>query len=151
MTGSRRVIKKYGNRKLYDTETSRYVTLQGISTLVREGLEVQVIERDTGRDITSLVLSQIVLDEEKRGVPAEPGRDGASGAAALLDHVLRTLNVPASLVTQEAARRAGDLEEVVDRAIERALRRLRIPSRRDIERLDRRLSELSSRVDRIAR
>jgi polyhydroxyalkanoate synthesis repressor PhaR len=151
VAGSRRVIKKYGNRKLYDTETSRYVTLQGISALVRAGLEVQVIERDTGRDITSLVLSQIVLDEEKRGVPAEPGRDGASGATQLLDHVLRTLNVPASLVTQEAARRAGDLEEVVDRAIERALRRLRIPSRRDIERLDRRLSELSSRVDRITR
>jgi hypothetical protein len=149
MAESRRVIKKYGNRKLYDTETSRYVTLRGISTLVGEGLDVQVIERDSGRDITTLVLSQIVLDEEKRGVPAQPGRDAGSGAAALLDHVLRTLNVPASLVTHEAARRAGDLEEVVDRAIERALRRLRIPSRRDIERLDKRISELATRVDRI--
>jgi hypothetical protein len=149
MADSRRVIKKYGNRKLYDTETSRYVTLQGISVLVREGHDVQVVERDTGRDITSVVLSQIVFDEEKRAAPGNGARGGGSGAAALFEQVLRTLNVPASMVTHEAARRAGDLEEMVDRGIERALRRLNMPSRRDIARLDRRISELSQRIDHI--
>jgi hypothetical protein len=151
MADSPRVIKKYGNRKLYDTETSRYVTLQGISVLVREGYDVQVVERDTGRDITSVVLSQIVFDEEKRAVPENGSRDRGSGAAALFEHVLRTLNVPASMVTHEAARRAGDFEEVVDRGIERALRRLKMPTRRDIARLDRRISELAQRIDRIER
>lgn len=151
MTADRRVIKKYGNRKLYDTETSRYVTLQGIAGLVQGGHDVQVVERDSGRDITSLVLSQIVLDEEKRAIPAGSPRDGATGAAALVDHVLRTLNVPASVVTHEAARRAADLEELVDHAIERALRRLRIPTRREMERLDRRINELDTRIDRLTR
>ena len=61
------LIKKYANRKLYDTNTSRYITLNGISELVREGYDIEVVDRDTGADLTPLILSQIVLGEEKRG------------------------------------------------------------------------------------
>ena len=52
MAAQKHVIKKYANRKLYDTQTSRYITLEGISKLVRDGCEIQVVERDSGRDLT---------------------------------------------------------------------------------------------------
>jgi polyhydroxyalkanoate synthesis repressor PhaR len=144
----RHLIKKYANRKLYDTQTSRYITLEGIADLVRDGHSIQVVDRDSGQDLTQVVLSQIVLSEEKRG----PARLVDAGADALhergqglLDYVRKTLNVPGDLVNQ-VERRRGDLEAMVDEAIERALRRLRIPSRHDIDHLNDRIDKLSAEL-----
>ena len=61
------LIKRYANRKLYDTEASRYITLKGISELVRAGKEVRVIDNESGEDITPLILSQIVVEGQKQG------------------------------------------------------------------------------------
>src|SRR5436190_14978289 len=97
---TRHVIKKYANRKLYDTRTSRYVTLQGISELVRAGHDVQVIERDSGRDLTPLILSQIVTSEEKR-TGADNGTTPQERGQTLIGYVRRTLSVPAALVSGE--------------------------------------------------
>jgi len=144
----RHLIKKYANRKLYDTQTSRYITLEGIADLVRDGHAIEVIDRDSGQDLTQVVLSQIVLEEEKRG----PARLVDAGADAihergqvLLDYVRKTLNVPGDLVNQ-VERRRSDLEGMVDEAIERALRRLRIPSRHDLDRLNDRIDKLSAEL-----
>ena len=63
----RHLIKKYANRKLYDTRTSSYVTLEDLARLVRDGHEIKVVDRQTGQDLTQVTLSQIVLSEEKRG------------------------------------------------------------------------------------
>ncbi len=144
----RHLIKKYANRKLYDTRTSRYITLEGIAELVRDGHEIKVADRETGQDLTQVILSQIVLSEEKRG-PAHAIDTGAlqERGQALLDYVRKTLNVPADLVNQ-MERRRGDLEGMVDEAIERALRRLRIPSRHDIDRVNERLDQLSAQLKR---
>ena len=144
----RHLIKKYANRKLYDTRTSSYVTLEGIAGLVRDGHEIKVVDRETGQDLTQVTLSQIVLSEEKR----VPGRVSDGGAfhergQALLDYVRKTLNVPTDLVNQ-MERRRGDLEGMVDEAIEQALRRLRIPSRNDIDRINKRLDQLSAQLKR---
>lgn len=143
------LIKKYANRKLYDTSTSRYVTLERISELVREGTEIKVLDRDTGRDLTALVLSQIVLGEEKRqpatGVDALQER-----GQALLDYVRRTLRAPASAVTSEVERRLDEAEDLVDLAVARALSRLSIPTRRDYDSLESRLDDLTSRLDALA-
>jgi len=59
------LIKRYANRKLYNTETSKYITLKGISALIEEGHEIQVIDKETGEDITSVALSQILVDSER--------------------------------------------------------------------------------------
>jgi hypothetical protein len=144
----RHLIKKYANRKLYDTRTSSYVTLEGIAGLVRDGHEIKVVDRVTGQDLTQVILSQIVLHEEKRG-PSKLGDGGAiqERGQALLDYVRKTLNVPADLVNQ-MERRRGDLEGIVDEAIERALRRLRIPSHHDIDRINERLDQLSAQLKR---
>lgn len=61
-----RVIKRYANRKLYDTRDSRYVTLDQISEMIRRGDEVQVIDNSSKEDLTSVTLAQIVFEEEKR-------------------------------------------------------------------------------------
>jgi polyhydroxyalkanoate synthesis repressor PhaR len=60
-----RIIKRYSNRKLYDTEAKAYINLAGIATLIRQGKEVQVIDNTSGEDITSLILSQIISKQEK--------------------------------------------------------------------------------------
>ncbi len=61
-----RIIKRYANRKLYDTETKQYITLDEIADLVRAGVELQVIDNTTGDDLTALTLSQIILEQEKK-------------------------------------------------------------------------------------
>lgn len=149
MPAQKHVIKKYANRKLYDTQTSRYITLDGISELVRAGHDIEVTDRESGRDLTPLILSQIVMSEEKRGRDANGSATDAvhERGAALLDYVRRTLSVPAALVSGEMERRRTDLEDIVDMAVERALERLNIPTRRDLEHLGRRVDALTARVD----
>ena len=61
-----RVIKRYESRKLYDTEESRYVSLEDISGWVRDGQEIQVIDNATSDDVTAQILTQVILDEGKR-------------------------------------------------------------------------------------
>ena len=61
------LIKRYANRKLYNTETSRYITLKGIADLLEANQEVRVIDNETGEDITSVTLSQILVDTERDG------------------------------------------------------------------------------------
>jgi len=60
------IIKRYPNRKLYDTDAKKYVTLDEIAVLVREGEEVTVIDHESGDDVTSLTLTQIILEQEKK-------------------------------------------------------------------------------------
>lgn len=61
-----RVIKRYANRKLYDTLESRYVTLDQISEMIRRGEEVKVIDNNSKEDLTSVTLAQIIFEEEKK-------------------------------------------------------------------------------------
>jgi polyhydroxyalkanoate synthesis repressor PhaR len=67
-----RLIKRYESRKLYDTEESRYVSLEEIAAWVREGQEVKVVDNASGADVTSQTLTQIILDEGRRGTAALP-------------------------------------------------------------------------------
>lgn len=60
------VIKRYPNRKLYDTEAKRYITLDGIAALIRKGEEVQVIDHTTEEDLTAVTLTQIIFEQEKK-------------------------------------------------------------------------------------
>jgi polyhydroxyalkanoate synthesis repressor PhaR len=67
-----RLIKRYESRKLYDTEESRYVSLEEIASWVREGQEVRVVDNATGADVSSQTLTQIILDEGRRGTSFLP-------------------------------------------------------------------------------
>ena len=63
---ARRVIKRYSNRKLYDTKDSRYVTLLQIAEMVRIGEEVQIIDNNSKEDLTEVTLAQIIYEEQKQ-------------------------------------------------------------------------------------
>src|ERR1700751_5349831 len=68
------LIKKYGNRRLYDTAASRYVNLDDIAAFIREGRDVQVVDAKTGRDLTRVTLTQIITEDAKdkpTGLPLE--------------------------------------------------------------------------------
>ncbi|MGE4323054.1 MAG: polyhydroxyalkanoate synthesis repressor PhaR [Sphingobium sp.] len=66
------VIKKYANRRLYNTETSSYITLDLLSRMTREGREFVVVDAKSGEDITHNVLTQIIMEEEQRGTNMLP-------------------------------------------------------------------------------
>ncbi len=66
------VIKRYSNRKLYDTQESRYVTLEEIEEMIRAGREISVVDAGSGDDLTAVTLTQIILENQRshrRGLP----------------------------------------------------------------------------------
>lgn len=68
------VVKKYGNRRLYDTSSSTYVNLDDLAKMVRNGIDVQVVDALTGEDLTRVVLTQIIVEDAKEqptGLPLE--------------------------------------------------------------------------------
>lgn len=68
------IVKKYGNRRMYDTSGSRYVNLDDIAALIRAGKEVRVEDAKTGRDLTRIILTQIITEDAKdkpTGLPLE--------------------------------------------------------------------------------
>lgn len=98
---TQRVINKYPNRRLYDTEESRYITLFDIRDLVLEEVEFVVIDKKDGRDITRCILLQVICEREQQGDPVMSQRflsqiirscDGAAAAplAAYLEKSLST-------------------------------------------------------------
>lgn len=84
-----RVIKRYANRKLYDTRDSRYVTLQQIAEYVRGGEEVSIIDNTTKEDLTNVTLAQIVYEEERKSAPTGDDARRAGGSPSV--GALRTL------------------------------------------------------------
>ena len=68
------VIKKYPNRRMYDTSASRYINLEDIGELIREGKDVQVVDAQSGEDLTRVTLTQIIVDDARQqptGLPLE--------------------------------------------------------------------------------
>ena len=104
-----RVIKRYGSRKLYDTEESRYVSLEEIAVWVRSGQEIRVVDNGTGEDVTTQTLAQIILEEGRRGSPMF--------SSELLHQLIRRGE---DLVTSGI----GQLQDGVDRALQASLDRI---------------------------
>lgn len=106
-----KLIKRYANRKLYDTERSCYVRLDEIAEMVRAGEELQIIDNRSGEDLTSVTLAQIVLEEEKRSKKVFP---------------LQTLRImiqqPSELIAR-LSRPVNELRDDAQRQVERLRRR----------------------------
>jgi polyhydroxyalkanoate synthesis repressor PhaR len=95
------VIKKYENRRLYDTTNSRYVNLEEVADMLRQGIDVQAIDVATGEDITRLILTQIIVEgakERDSGLPLDILRQmvvatGRAGQEALLRNTRAMLDM----------------------------------------------------------
>src|SRR5215510_11910445 len=92
-----RTIKRYANRKLYDTRDSRYVTLDHIAAMVRAGDDVRVVENTTRADLTTATLAQIIFEEEKKAP-----RLSVAGLRKIIQG-----GMPAAAPTSSAAPAAG--------------------------------------------
>jgi polyhydroxyalkanoate synthesis repressor PhaR len=109
------IIKRYPNRKLYDTEAKQYITLDGVADLIRGGGEVTVIDHTSGEDLTALTLTQIIVEQEKKRSGVLPhsilaGLIQASGDR--LQALQKTLVTPFSFLRQfdeEIKQRIQDL------------------------------------------
>lgn len=107
--GRPRVIKRYANRKLYDTHASRYVTLHQLADLVREGEEIQIVDNTTKEDLTNVTLAQILYEQQKKG--DEASRWGNRSLRGFLDE---------SRTRLMASLREGPVGKLVHRAEDRA-------------------------------
>lgn len=111
------IIKRYPNRKFYNTEEKRYITLDDISSRIREGREVQVIDQGTGEEITSVVLTQIIFEQEKKRagfVPRSVLTGLVQAGGYTVGRMRKALANPLELLTQfdeEIERRINKLIE----------------------------------------
>ncbi|MDP8221900.1 MAG: polyhydroxyalkanoate synthesis regulator DNA-binding domain-containing protein [Candidatus Lernaella stagnicola] len=114
-----RIIKRYQNRKLYDTEASAYVTLDDIARMIKQGVDVKVIDNKTKNDLTSLTLTQIIFEEEKKHKSILPlstlRRIIASGGESISEFVDRHIVPGLNSVTH--ARR--EMERYINRLVKK--------------------------------
>ncbi|MCS7040176.1 MAG: polyhydroxyalkanoate synthesis regulator DNA-binding domain-containing protein [Anaerolineae bacterium] len=108
-----RIIKRYPNRKLYDLERKRYVTLDDIALMIQEGEDVQVLDHDTGEDLTTVTLSQIIFEREKKRsgfLPQTVLTLLVRTGGGTLDYLRRSLQTSLGVLRM--------LEEEIDRRLE---------------------------------
>lgn len=140
-----KVIKRYANRKLYDTEESRYVTLEEISEMIRAGTEVQVVDNRSKEDLTSVTLAQIIFEEEKKRskMPLGMLRDIIRHGGESLSGFLSVQSAKLASIKEEAERLLrrdeGKVAETRPNAIEQA--------REFVAQSQRTLDEWQKRVD----
>jgi polyhydroxyalkanoate synthesis repressor PhaR len=109
-------VRRYGNRKLYDTHARRYVTLDGLGRLVSAGHDVAVVDQATGEDLTAVVLAQVILE----GVRARTARIPRQVLAAIVRLGTGTASAAAAWAPGQAAVRAGhDAERIARRVVGR--------------------------------
>ena len=130
-----RLIKRYESRKLYDTEESRYVSLDEIATWVRAGQEVKIIDNASSEDVTAQTLTQIILEEGRNGsskIPTDVLRDlvrfGERALTSSVEHVQDSVDKvvrasidrlgPVRQAREEMTRLRTRLEELEDSLVE---------------------------------
>lgn len=111
------IIKRYPNRKLYDTTEKQYITLDRISDLIRDGVEIKVVDYASGEDLTAVTLTQIIFEQEKKQagfLPMPLLTSLVKAGGETLESVRRTLVKPLDMhthVADEIVRRIGVLVE----------------------------------------
>ena len=133
-----RTIKRYGNRKLYDVEASAYISLDEIASLIRRGDTVQVLDNVTGEDITAQTLTQIVLDEGKRGRGMLP--------TELLHDVLRR---GTRVIDSRVEQLKHGVDELVQGSLGRISRALQGPQTQELRQLREQLAQLEETLGRL--
>jgi polyhydroxyalkanoate synthesis repressor PhaR len=109
------IVKRYPNRKLYNTSAKQYITLEGVAHLIREGEEVQILDHETGEDLTALTLTQIIFEQEKKEggfLPRSVLTGLVQSGGQTLSTLRRTLASPLNLrlhVDMEIERRLSSL------------------------------------------
>jgi polyhydroxyalkanoate synthesis repressor PhaR len=133
-----RVIKRYGNRKLYDVQASEYVSLEQLAAIIRGGETVEVMDNVTGEDITAQTLTQVVLEEGKRG-------RGLLGSDLLHDLLRKSGRAIETGVGQVK----HGVEELVEGSLGRITRVLQGPQTQELKQLREQLAQLEATLNRV--
>jgi polyhydroxyalkanoate synthesis repressor PhaR len=169
-SGGKITIKKYANRRLYDTESSSYITLDRLAEMVRQGRDFEVVDAKTGEDITGQVLTQIIVDEEARGSTMLPvnflkqliGLYGNSMQAvvpeyldAAMDAFKRNQKALGDAFSgnafAEIAKRNMSMFEDASRAFTGAAKTASSASEKQLDELRAELAKLQEKVDRLSK
>jgi len=159
------LIKRYPNRKLYNTDAKRYITLDTIADLIRDGNDVEVRDHETGEDLTGVTLSQIIFEREKKDsgyLPSVLLTNLIRTGGGTLDYVKRSFTASFNAVRAleaevdqrlESLVRRGELAEDEARRLREDFSRDRLSGLMDLHILDSRLEaalhrlNMPSRVD----
>jgi polyhydroxyalkanoate synthesis repressor PhaR len=161
------VIKKYGNRRLYDTAASRYVNLEEIAGLIREGKDVRVVDAKTGKDLTRVTLTQIITEDAKdkpTGLPLELLRQLIVASDEVRQEFvmwyLKSAFEAYQKVQDSFQSRLGDVQSAIVSPVEMLNKflgttppasRPRSESKSEVDNLRRRVAELEARLGKPAR
>jgi polyhydroxyalkanoate synthesis repressor PhaR len=118
--GAPKIIKRYSNRKLYDTERSKYVTLDEIARMIKAGEEVTIIDNETKEDLTSVTLTQIIFEEEKREsrMPLSMLRNLIqTGGVTLQEFFDRSVKAPVAEMKDTAQKSVEELKQAATRSV----------------------------------
>ena len=169
------LIKRYPNRKLYDTEAKQYVTLDDITEMIRDGEDIHVTDHESGDDLTTLTLTQIILEQEKKSTGFLPRtlltsliRTGGD----TLEQVVRSLQSVVIAYEEDAESEEVDALEAVeaesdaeamsgetgvstslaavDERISDVLHMLNVPTHRDMRQLQEQLDILGKQLEHLA-
>lgn len=172
------LIKRYPNRKLYDTEAKRYITLEGVAELIRQGAEVQVVDHTTGEDLTAVTLTQIIFEQEKKRsgfLPTSVLTGLVKAGGDTIGHLRRGLSSPLDLLRQVDEEIEKRLQDLVNRGelageegarlrnkllgrgpslgqvdLEEFVHNRGIPTRDEIRQLEDKLDAVARQLERIA-
>ena len=139
-----KLIKRYQNRKLYDTSDSCYVTLEDIGDMIKIGEEVQIIDNQTKEDLTAVTLAQIIFEEQKKKTNVQPldtfREIIQSGGEIISDFVNKAVT--------SGGREIQTVRKIVDENIRPAVEHIRdLPSvQNEIKDLKNRLGELEHKL-----
>jgi polyhydroxyalkanoate synthesis repressor PhaR len=157
-----RTIKRYGNRKLYDTQESRYVTLEDISGFVKAGEDVRVVDNDSGEDLTAVTFAQIILEEERKKngfvpVPTlrrmiQQGEQALQGIVEKVDKGMESGKKMIDDIIASPQKRLESLQHRIDERVEEAVDRLKaLPAdlQRQLTRIEKSIREFEVRLAKI--
>jgi polyhydroxyalkanoate synthesis repressor PhaR len=170
-----RLVKRYSNRKLYDTSESRYVTLDEIARWVKSGEEVKILENESGEDLTAVTFAQIILEEERKksGLLSlrvmreliQHGESALQGLAETVDRGIGAIRPAAEAARTRVHERVQEgvqnltsvadrlteiqrnIDEVVRRQVERVTSSPAL--QREMERIERTARMLEARIARL--
>jgi len=132
------IIKRYANRKLYDTVQKEYITLNGLSKLIREGAEIQVIDNESGEDLTARTLTQIILEQENLG--------SSLISKSFLINLIRTGEDQIASLQRNFQGSLGSWRQIDEKIASISKQKL-IPTREDINQLIQQLDELEAKIE----
>ena len=157
-----RVIKRYGNRKLYDTQESRYVTLEDIATFVKGGEDLRVVDNDSGEDLTAVTFAQIILEEERKKngfVPVQilrrmiqQGEQALHGIVQKVDKGVESGKRMIDDMIAAPQKRLETLQSRIDGRVEEAVDRLKaLPAdlQRQLTRIEKSIREFEARLAKL--